>query len=644
MTQLLINVVDISGGTHPDDKVRLWAPQHRPDGERVVSTSPVDVKLTDGQATVEVLPGPARVQIMTQGVVDSAAKRVTIPDEPSVTLRAVIEDGLEWEPEVISRVARLAHRVETVANTFGSLEGVAMSVQAAEAAAVRAEVDAAAAEAGATQTGLDRTAVAADRTHIDSQVEAINTAFTESVPPYLQPDSPGGLRATYQPMNRVQRLALADRITAWLSTELENDRGDWNMQALLRRLRLRKTTADAPVMFAVDAVDEQPQSTGAGISLQFLAECAKVFPERSDTLKPLATRVAETLISMQCQNPHLPMHGGFMAAPGQVIYNGLGTGQVVKGLISAYEVWGVGQWLESAKLGGKFLMTLIDPNPTWQRLYGHDAINLPAGAHIICDRMGSSGQLTVTASAWTLAGVHALYRLSDITGDETYRTAATPVRDFMAETLTGFYDYYATAGTPEALAAGTVTERFPLESTAPQGTNAFQRRGDANNTGTIESDSMEYALTALWHTGYDIEAIKTAYEHLASLVQLSSAGTAAFRAEYDATGRLTCWPGYFRIGYQGGDWAFGGYYDSQGAGELLAFKKMYYPDHYELSFDIIRAIIEPDRGALLTTGYETLWSSNGDGTVFAVQGVIPIAVAGLGLLETTDLAPMEVSA
>ena len=55
MTQLVIDVVDISGGTHPDDKVRLWAPQHRADGDRVVSTSPVDVPLVDGQATVEVL-------------------------------------------------------------------------------------------------------------------------------------------------------------------------------------------------------------------------------------------------------------------------------------------------------------------------------------------------------------------------------------------------------------------------------------------------------------------------------------------------------------------------------------------------------------------------------------------------------------
>lgn len=49
----------------------------------------------------------------------------------------------------------------------------------------------------AQTTAGDATQTGADRAHVDGQVEAIDTAFTESVPPYLQPDSPGGLRATY---------------------------------------------------------------------------------------------------------------------------------------------------------------------------------------------------------------------------------------------------------------------------------------------------------------------------------------------------------------------------------------------------------------------------------------------------------------
>lgn len=454
------------------------------------------------------------------------------------------------------------------------------------------------------------------------------------------------LHGEFSKLDRTQRLALADRILAWLSTEIANDRGDHNLMALLRRLRLRKTSADAPTVFEVDAADEQPQSTGAGIALQYVAEMAREFPERADAAKPIAMRIAETLMAMQCQNPTLPQFGGFMAAPGQVLYSALGTGQDVKGLLAAYEVWGVGQWLESAKRGGTFLLMLINPNPRYMSLYGHNVTDPGAGAAIICDRVGSSGQITVTSSAWSLVAVHALYRLSDVTGDESYREAGLPVRNFMATTLTGYYDYYATKATAESLAAGTATERFPLQSTGPQGTNAFQRSGDGAGSGTIESDSMEYALTALWHTGYNLTAIKTAYEHLTSLQHLTTSGPADFIADYNLQGRFTCWPGYFRINPNGDgvDYAFGGYYDSQGAGELLAFKKAHYPAHYEMSFDIIRAIIEPDRGALLTTGYQTLWSNNGDGTVFAVQGVIPIAVAGLGLIETTNHTDMEVTA
>lgn len=47
------------------------------------------------------------------------------------------------------------------------------------------------------QVATDASATAANREHVDGQVAAIDTAFTESVPPYLQEDSPGGLRDTY---------------------------------------------------------------------------------------------------------------------------------------------------------------------------------------------------------------------------------------------------------------------------------------------------------------------------------------------------------------------------------------------------------------------------------------------------------------
>lgn len=48
-----------------------------------------------------------------------------------------------------------------------------------------------------TEVAADASATAAHREHVDNQVTAIDTAFTESIPPYLQPDAPGGLKETY---------------------------------------------------------------------------------------------------------------------------------------------------------------------------------------------------------------------------------------------------------------------------------------------------------------------------------------------------------------------------------------------------------------------------------------------------------------
>lgn len=52
-------------------------------------------------------------------------------------------------------------------------------------------------ESAAGQASADASATAAHREHVDDQVSVMDTVFTESIPPYLQPDAPGGLRATY---------------------------------------------------------------------------------------------------------------------------------------------------------------------------------------------------------------------------------------------------------------------------------------------------------------------------------------------------------------------------------------------------------------------------------------------------------------
>ena len=157
MTELIINVVNVAGETDLNDRVRLWPPYHRADGGRVVSTAAVDVPLVDGYATVDVLPGPARVQVIAGGVMDTKPRPVMVPDAASVTLRALMEDNFEWEPEIVSQVTLAARRAEDaavraedVADAFGSLEGVVDQVQAAEAAASSAEADRLVVEQAAT--------------------------------------------------------------------------------------------------------------------------------------------------------------------------------------------------------------------------------------------------------------------------------------------------------------------------------------------------------------------------------------------------------------------------------------------------------------------------------------------------------------
>ena len=49
----------------------------------------------------------------------------------------------------------------------------------------------------AGQVAADASATALHREHVDGQVAAIDTTFTDSIPPYLQPDSPTGLAQTY---------------------------------------------------------------------------------------------------------------------------------------------------------------------------------------------------------------------------------------------------------------------------------------------------------------------------------------------------------------------------------------------------------------------------------------------------------------
>ena len=73
----------------------------------------------------------------------------------------------------------------------------------------------------AQQVATDASATAAHREHVDGQVSAIDTAFTDSIPPYLQIDSPEGLHETYIPSN-IEPVNLARYVAADGSDDTES--------------------------------------------------------------------------------------------------------------------------------------------------------------------------------------------------------------------------------------------------------------------------------------------------------------------------------------------------------------------------------------------------------------------------------------
>lgn len=143
--------------------------------------------------------------------------------------------------------------------------------------------------------------------------------------------------------------------------------------------------------------------------------------------------------------------------------------------------------------------------------------------------------------------------------------------------------------------------------------------------GTIGSDQMEYAIEALYETGYNLAAIKTAYE---ALNAMPNADTGAFGIAYDSR---ICWPGFFRINagiYGGSSRAFGAHYDVQGVGPLLKFKYKEYPDHFKASMKLYQEI--DLIGTLVDQNFQTIKGTD-------PSGLFQTATFGMGTVKGTVL-------
>lgn len=232
MTNVIFDIVDVAGEVHPGDTVRIWPPRvtRNADGQ-TVATRPETINVGAGPVTRDISPGPMWVQIQADGYTDTDPKLVRIPEDgefpDTPTLANLLARVEHYDPVLESWAYENAERAEQAAleaiaardrSEAGaelSKDSAAVAVAAAlgfegfEPADVKRHADRAESASDeataardlitplADQVTTDAATTAANRAHVDAQTAAIDTAFTESIPPYLQPDAPGGLAETY---------------------------------------------------------------------------------------------------------------------------------------------------------------------------------------------------------------------------------------------------------------------------------------------------------------------------------------------------------------------------------------------------------------------------------------------------------------
>lgn len=247
--------------------------------------------------------------------------------------------------------------------------------------------------------------------------------------------------------------------------------------------------------------------------------------------------------------------------------------------------------------------------------------------------------LTVSDGAWHRRGESVISGGAVRSSAIVSATSTTVTLDAGASAVDDYYNGMALRMTSGASAnKGTVitdyngttkvaTIQYPFPTT-PSGGDTYQVGLTAN---TIGSDQMEYGIEALYETGWNLSALKAAYETINSW---PNADTGAFGSAYDAR---ICWTGFFRpfAGVYGGQSrAYGTQYDVQGIGPLLKFKKQHYPEHYAVSFP--KALQTPEVATLADKDWNTIWSTDSTG-LFEYTTVGTGTVKGavtVGILES----------
>jgi phage minor structural protein len=414
----------------------------------------------------------------------------------------------------------------------------------------------------------------------------------------------------------------------FFSERLADEKNKYFLTGARRSVQLRKPDKDFTYHTEV-IPDNGLNCTPCALSLETVSLFIKQYPEQGANLMPILEELARYLMSLQWTDERTARYGGFSTSDSLGSARAFGTGKAMNALLAAYEVTKNPKYLASCERAAIFLSVLANPNPKYQALYGSTPIPNEVentGFAGFCDQVQSDDTINVICTTWNLTATKALYKLWQVTGKTEYKTLCDQTRDWMAYGVINGYDYFSIKNTAPG---SKVSTSWPNLTSGLTGDGIWHRLGDYVDTSTVGTDQIEYGLEALWVTGYDTQLLKNAYEFYCSLPPASP--ETSFGSNYDSS---ICWTGYFRINspvYNGESKAFGSYYDSQGAGTLLAFKKALYPDHYTKSLPLLAVL--PNAGALINENLETIYST-GDGYVYATKGVIPIACAAIGLLQS----------
>ena len=195
MTKVIGDVENVLG-MRVDGFAQFWAPVTSVYAGVAVVPDADQVPIRAGKFTAEVTPGRSRIRVVV-GSAD-ALFDVNVPDQPEIAFSTLLEGVVEYEPAVISEVARLVDEARRLTSVLGSAEQIDQWVRSAgeDAAAADASAGAAAgSEAVATAKAGEADASAQAAKVSEDAAKASETAAAGSASAAASDSAAAGVSA-----------------------------------------------------------------------------------------------------------------------------------------------------------------------------------------------------------------------------------------------------------------------------------------------------------------------------------------------------------------------------------------------------------------------------------------------------------------